>query len=628
MTNTSEPKKAPGPVRTGAIVPTAIIFALVWAYFFFFFDSHVRAAIEFGASRVHGAEVNVGRISTSFWRASFEMKDLEVTDKEKPEQNLVQVGTMRFAMIWDALLRGKVAVEDASILDIQPWTKRAKPGYVLPPPPPSSPGLLAKVQDQVLQQTRAKFNDNFLGDIAAVVSGTDPKEQLKNIQGELKAQAKAEQLEKELGLKKAEWEKRIKELPQPKDIQAIEQKIKALNLSTKNPVELANNLKKAKEILGEAEAKIKLVDQSQSQLTGDINNYTSAVAGLEKLVAQDVADLQKKLQIPSIDPKEFSTQLFMAQVEKRLTSVRKYIAIARKYMPPGKTAAEKAAAKEEELVPRKRGEGKTYRFPITKGYPLFWLKKAAISSQLSQSEWAGNASGEILDLTTSPVDLGRPTRLHLAGDFPKQKIHGLEFQATLDHTKEQARDSFKAAVGSFPVLNQMFSDTADVKLGLREATGSGSVSGVMAGDGVSMSLSSKFDRPQFLFEAKSGPVKEIVGAILAGIPAVTMNAGVSGSWDKFNININSNLGEELSRGFQKQLQAKLGEAKAKLDAFVNEKIGPNKKKAQDALAGLTGGPGKLLSGKKEELNKAFASAKGSASPSGGGAKNLLKGFGF
>lgn len=624
-------KKAKGPIRTGMLVPSLILIGLVWAYFFFFFDSHLRKGIEFAAGRVHGAEVNVGRVKTSFWGASFEMNGLEVTDKEKPEQNLVKVGTMRFAMIWDALLRGKVAVEDASILDIQPWTKRSHAGWVAPPPPPADPkaGLLAKVQDQVVQQTRAQFNENFLGDIADVVAGTDPKAQLQQIQGDLKAQAAAEKLEKELSAKKAEWEKRIKELPQPKDIQAIEAKIKALDLSTKNPLELAKNVAKAKEILQEAEGKIKQVDQTQGALTSDVKTYTEAAANLEKLAAQDVADLQKRLQIPNIDPKEFSTQLFLTMLEKKLTGVRKYVEIARKYMP-AKGAAGPKKKTEEPLVPPKRGEGLTYHFPITKGYPLFWLKKAAISSELSQSEWAGKASGEIIDLTTSPSELGRPTRVHIAGDFPKQKLMGLDFQATLDHTKEQAKESLKASIASFPVADQMFADTPSVKLGLKEANGGATLTAQLADQTVNMNIASKFDQAKFNFEAKSPMVKEILGAVLAGIPTVTMNAGVTGSWDKFNININSNLGQELSNGFQKQLQAKLADAKAKLNKFVDEKIGPNKKKVQDALAGLTSGPGKMLASSKEELNKALNNAKGAATPKGGGGgpANLLKGFGL
>ena len=68
------------------------------------------------------------------------MTDLQVTDKEHPERNLVQVGNIHFAALWDALLRGKVAIEDASVLDIMAFTPRKKPGYVIPPPPPAAPG--------------------------------------------------------------------------------------------------------------------------------------------------------------------------------------------------------------------------------------------------------------------------------------------------------------------------------------------------------------------------------------------------------------------------------------------------------------------------------------------------------
>ncbi len=643
MTNTSAPNspaspKAKGPFRTGALVPSLIFLALIYGYFFFFFDGHLRRGIEFAATRIHGAEVNVGSVHTSFLRATFRLQDLEVTNKEKPELNLVQIGDIRFGMLWDALLRAKIAIDEASVLDIRTMTKRKKPGYVIPPPPPAEPGsgVLAKVQDQVLQQTRQQFNQNFLGDIADVVAGADPKAQLQEIQGSLKAEARSKELEKELEAKKAEWQKRIADLPKTKDIDDLQTKIKALNLNTKNPMELAQNLKKAKEIVGEAQAKVKQVEDSQSKLSGDIKTYTNAVADLQKIAEQDVADLQKRLKIPSIDPKEFSQQLFMAEIEKRIVNLRKYITIARKYMPPKKSKEQIATEKKahaEELTPRARGEGKTYHFPITKGYPLFWMKKGAISSDITQSEWAGKVSGEILDLTSSPSELGRPTKINLAGDFPKQNIHGFEFNAVLDHTGEKAKESVKASVAAFPVANQVFSDSPSVKLGLKSAVAAAQLSAVLADESLNVALGSRFEKAEFDFDAKSAPVKEILGTVLRGIPVVTMNANVSGSWDHLSIGINSNLGQELSNGFQKQLQAKLGEAKAKLTSFVNDKIGPNKKKVEEALAGLTGGPGKALSKNKEDMDKALKNTQASATSGGGGSpvdkgKNLLKGFGF
>ena len=634
MTNTSEnkPVKAKGPIRTGMLVPSLILFGLIYAYFFFFFDTHLRHGIEFAATRIHGAEVNVGSVSTSFLRASFRMQDLEVTNKEQPEMNLFQVGDIRFGMLWDALLRGKVAINDAAVLDIRAMTKRKKPGYVIPPPPPTpGNGVLAKVQDQVLQQTQKQFNNNFLGDIADVVGGVDPKAQLASIQGDLKAQARAKELQAELEKKKAEWQKRIADLPKPKEIQELEGQIKALDLNPRNPAAFAANLKKAKEIVSQAEAKVKQVEQTQSQLTGDIQNYTKAVADLQKLAEQDVADLQKRLQIPSIDPKEFSTQLFLGQVEKKLVSLRKYIEVARKYMPPKKTKEQKEAEKAEALVPRKRGEGVTYAFPITTGYPLFWLKKAAVSSEISQSEWAGKVSGEILDLTTSPSQLGRPTKIHLAGDFPKQNIHGFDFLAVMDHTTDRAKESVKVAVGSFPILNQVLSDSPKARLAVTEAQAAGKLEATLADQALSVAIESTFNNPKFDLAVQPKAAQEIMQEVLKGIPTITMNASVTGSWDKFDLHINSNLGSALSSGFQKQLQAKLGEAKAKLQSFVSDKLGGDKKKAEEQLAGLAGGPGKMLAQNKEDMLKSLKSAQSSATggaAGGGGAGKFLKGFGF
>jgi len=648
MTNTSEnrpePAKTPkskGPFRTGMLVPTLLLMAIVYGWFYLFFDVALRKGMQLAAGRLYGAEVDIGSVHTSFLHARFRMTDLQVTDKEHPERNLVQVGEIKFGALWDALLRGKIAIDEAAILDVQAYVPRAHTGWVAPPPPPPKPGsgVLAQAEHEVLRQTQAKFNQNFLGDIASVVGGADPKAQLKEIQGSLKAQARAEELARELDAKKAEWQKRIKDLPTQKDIDDIANKIKALDLKGGNPLQMAGKLKQAKELVDQATGKVKQVDEAQSQLQADIAKYSKSGAELEKLAQEDVSDLQKRLKLPSIDPKEFSTQLFLSLLEKKLTGIRKYIEIARKYMPKKPTAAEKAAAaekakreKEEELVPPARGQGRTYHFPITKGYPLFWLKKAQISSQISDSEWAGNVKGEITDVTTSPSALGRPTKIHFAGEFPRQKIAGLNVLATLDHTGEEAHETIEGRVAAFPVENQMFADSGGVKLGLKQAVGTAALTANLVDMSLDVGLQSKFDHPDFTFEAQNAMVKDILGSVLKGMPAVTMNAHVAGSWEHFNMNIDSNLGSELSNGFQKQLQAKLGAAKAQLDSLVNDKIGPAKKKVQELLGGLTGGPAKALGGQKDEMNKALQKAQASATGGGGSpadkGKGLLKGFGF
>ncbi len=611
-TDKNKKKKSKGPIRWEAVIPATILTALVAAYFTLFFDGHVRRALEYVGTQVNGAEVNIGRLSTSFLKARLEIDNVQVTDKNKPERNLVQIGQIRFQMSWDALLRAKVLINEASILDIAALTKRAKPGYVVPPPPPSQgPSLLQKAQDQVLSQTQKKLNKNFLGDIAAILGGVDPKEQLKNIQGELKSDARIKQLEQELKEKSAKWEQRIKELPQAQELKQYEARVKALKFDINKPAEFAASVKEAEKIIKEVDQKVKLIEKTSKDVKGEANSYAQAFKELENMINEDIRDLQNRLGLPNVDGKEFSQQLFMGLIESKLVGVRKYVEVAREYMPPKKSAEEKAEQKAERLVPRKRGEGTNYRFPITAGYPLFWLKKAEISSALGKSELSGDIKGQMTDLTSDPVYIQKPTLITLAGDFPDQKIHGLDAKITIDHTKEEARETMVVNIASFPVTDTRLSDSSDVRLALAEATGSTTMNAELADEKLRIDIKNSFNNLKYDLQAKNKMVHEIIDNILKGIPNVTLNAHVTGSFSSFDIRINSNLGDELAKGFQKQIQAKIEEAKAQLRKFVDQRIGSERDKLKAEMDKTIGGLTKDLDEKKAEADNAVKSAKNS-----------------
>lgn len=609
-TSTDKKPKAKGPIRWEAVLPASILTALIAAYFILFFDGHVRRALEYVGTQVNGAEVNIGRLSTSFTGLRLEIDDIQITDKNKPERNIFQVGAVRFKLLWDALLRAKVVVDEASILNIQALNKRARPGYVVPPSPPSQgPSLLEKAQDQVLKQTEQKYNKNFLGDVAAMLGGTDPKEQLKNIEGQLKSDARIKELEKELKEKSAQWEKRIKELPKSDELKGYETRIKALKFDAKNPVEFAKSLKEADKILKEIDQKVKMVDQTSKDVKGDIANYTQAFKDLEKMVEADVRDLQTRLKLPSVDAKEFSQQLFMQMIEQKLVGVRKYVEVARQYMPPKKTPEQIKAQKDEQLIPRQRGQGRIFTFPVTTGYPLFWLKHAGISSELGTSEYGGNLKGEIRDITTDPGYIQKPAVIAVQGDFPKQSIQGFDAKIVLDHTKDQAKETMDISVASFPVGANTLSDSPDVRLALEKARGSSVLNAVIVDNSVSVDMKNTFAEIQYGLDAKNKVVKDILDSVLKDIPTVTLNAKVSGSLDNFDLHINSNLGEELAKGFQRQLQAKIDEAKDQLRKLVDARIGSEKDKLKGQLDQTSGGLTKDLDGKKSEIDKAVKDAK-------------------
>src|SRR5262245_25638248 len=96
-------KKAKGPIRFEAIVPLAIVVGLIVLYVTLFFDGHLRRGIEWAATRVNGAEVNVGSLKTSFLGAWLRIGGVEVTNLQQPEKNKIEIGEIKFSYSWDAL---------------------------------------------------------------------------------------------------------------------------------------------------------------------------------------------------------------------------------------------------------------------------------------------------------------------------------------------------------------------------------------------------------------------------------------------------------------------------------------------------------------------------------------------
>ncbi|MCM2282152.1 MAG: TIGR03545 family protein, partial [Bdellovibrionaceae bacterium] len=313
-TPTAATKKGPkkkGPIRIEAIVPFGIVVALIWVYFAIFFDGHVRRAIEFGGTFANGAEVNVGSVKTSFLGASLEISDIQVTDVDEPAKNKIQIGTIRWKMLWDALLRGKVAIQDASILDIGISTARKRPGRVLPKPPPGTQSGSEKLREAALDQAQKQFEGNVLGDVAAMLGGVDPKEQLKNIEGQLTSVLRTKELQEELKKKEQEWKERLASLPQSKDLKDIETRIKSVKLDGfKGPLEVQQSIKELDAIRRDVDTKVKAVDSTAKTLNSDVNTYSKTISDLNEMVKKDIDDIEKRLQIPKLDVKNLAGNLF------------------------------------------------------------------------------------------------------------------------------------------------------------------------------------------------------------------------------------------------------------------------------------------------------------------------------
>lgn len=567
--------KKKGPIRFEAIIPVLVLSIITFLYFSYYFDRHLKSLVEYVGTQANGAEVNVDSINTSFLRGSFDLNRLQVTDKEKPHLNAIEIGNVHFQYLWDALLRMKFVVEDASINNIQLYKPRKSPGKVLPPEP-AKPSKINEIQNQVIAQVKNKYGANMLGDVVSLLEGGDYKDQIEKIRGTLKSETRVNAMIADVKIKKEFWDGKVKELSDTSKLKSIEAEIQNIQ-KEKNFLKQAEGAKKLADMLKDVEKQYKEIEKSSKQLQSEVKAVASYPKEIQTLVEEDIASLKGRFSIPQIDLKDMAMHLFAGQFAEYIAKARKYQELAKQYVPEKK--------EQEQVVPPKRSEGKTYQFPVTTGYPLFWLKRAAISSKGTAESYSGNVSGELKHVTTDPKFVKIPLTMDLKGDFPAVNVQGVRALVTIDHTRQISKQSALIQVNSFGVPEKMFVSDEKLKFGFLNAIGTATFQANMSEGNIDMNWISSLTKPQFFVETKNKIAKEILTNVVNGIPFIDIKGSAKGTFTNLNMDITSNLGSELGNGFQREIGLKITEAQNKLTAMVDEKINKPKQELMSLING-------------------------------------------
>jgi uncharacterized protein (TIGR03545 family) len=589
-----------GPVRFEAIIPLAIVIGLIWLYFTLFFDTHLRRGIEYSATLANGAEVNIGNLDTSVWNASIVVSNIEMTNPEVPARNRLQIGAINFRMLWDALLRGKVVIDEASIIDVQIDTPRKRAGYV--PPVEKSVEDGEGYGDKVLGQMKETFSENVLGDLAAIVAGANPADQLASIRGEIKSAAYLNGLQKSLDEKNQQWQLRVAAMPKGEDFLALQRRLADVKLDNLQDVtQIQASLKELESIRSDFDAKVKPVRETGAALSGEMGAFRDSFKELDKMAKEDVRGLQAQMHLPSLDTRTLSRALFGMDVLSTVQQARTYMNQARSYMP--------AKSERKKAVPvKKLRKGRDYAFGRPGSYPLLWVRKAAISSRLSGGK--GDISGEILDVTSSPPMIGRPMVATIKGNFPEQGISGVKAELVIDHTTSVPAEHLVMEVGRYAVSGRSLVSSPTIELGFSRAEGSLTFAAKLSGDKVDVRLANQFTKVAIDTRSQSDVVQEMLNASVAGLDTVSLDANVTGTWSNLDWQISTNLADSLTRGMRRYLQGKMDDAKARIEMLVNGKIDEQRKRLYARQTEIESGLKSGLSERQGQIDKLRADLDG------------------
>ncbi len=560
--------KKQGPIRTGVVLPLTLTIAGIVLFSTFLLDSAIEKAIEFVGEKINGAEVNVASVETSFKDLSVVVSKVEVTDKTNPDFNKFQIGSLKFQMLWDALLRAKVVIETAEVNNILLNTKRSYKGYVLPPPPPGDD----KKTQEMLNKARKEFDGNVIGDLAGVLSG-DSIGAGKKIEGELESKKRFEALKVEVNQKEAQLKQTFSKLPKKDDLNKLQNRIKGINWND------LGNLTKAPKLLKEVDTiqkdinkTIKAYDGAQKQLNQSVTDVSQSYKEAEALVQKDIDNIGKRMKLPSLDPASIAKMLFGNELLSKVEEAKKYHTMAKKYMPPKKEG-------KEAPLKRERGKGRDYRFGTPKSYPLFWLKRAKIDSQNEQ----GMVQGLITDVTNNQRQINKLTEINVEADFPVMQLRDIDSKIVLDFMQEP-KANVNMSIGSYPVKDKALSDSEDAKFIIKTAKVRSDFKGVLKEERADFRLNNTFREIQYEVSAKSAGVNEVLQDVANNTQTLRLDAKARGRWDALKFEISSNLAKAIENSARSVVQAKIDKAKNKIKADVEAQIAGTKKEVNDKIS--------------------------------------------
>lgn len=601
--------KEGGLIRWSAVIPFFIILALCAVYFKLFFDSHMKSALEWGGYKALGSEVNIAKFESSFIKGNVNISGLQITSAEQPDFNSIELGSIRFDVNWDALLRLKFVVQEMAVENVQFMSKRKYRGKVAPPPPPSNePSIVSEVKDKAIGKIDEKGKGNLLGDLSAFLQTGDYKAQLNDIESQLKSKQMANDLKTKWDTKQKDWDVKLKALPTEADFKSYKIKFEAIKVKDfKNPQELDASVKQFNALKSEVDAKLKIVNDTKNEFNNDLAQMKLDYKNLDEQIKADITSVKDRLKIPKLDSKQIAKSIFMDYLNPYIAKLDKVNKLAEKYLPPkySKMVNEKLDPKailagkkkkpvekedDDSIQPHPRANGVTYEFPVANGYPLFWIQSVKISSKSNAQVDFGDIAGEIKNIVSNQRQIGKQTEMHIAGDFKSQNIQGLKVDAFLNNLKEEPAAGLDFSVASYPLQAISLMQNNDGTIAIPKASVNIAARAATVGfKEYNIGLTNTFNSVQFDLQAKEKIVEEILRNAFTQLTTFDLKAEAKGSLSSLDVDVSSSLGDKLQDALSASVKQKIDELNKEIKLKIDNEIGKVKADIEKQISSLTKG---------------------------------------
>lgn len=569
-------------MRVKGIIAVFIITAIGFGLSFLVTDQWIENTMEYQASVVNGAKVEIDNLDFELFGMSFEWDRLQVANPENTMRNTFETGKAEFDLeVWPWLIGDDVVIENMQLSGFQLDTERETDGAFDVPETEvdTQPGFIASVSKQIAGEVKSNAQTRFEG-ISSKINADS-----------LVAMVDLQSIEKMDSLKTgaqqtfASWENQIGDINFREDVDGIAETAKAINpKEIKDPKKIVTTIKNVQKLKEQADSLKKQYQQIKTGFQEDIASTTQTLGQIDNWIQRDIDRAAQLAKLPKLDVQNIAGVLFG---QKLLADFNMYLG----YVHTGREYLNRARGEDEsEKIPRY--EGIDYHFSDKYDNPSFWIKNIDLSGKTKNNI---SLAGLVTDISSNQKKAGAPAKIDLSGQDEKQVAVSLNGE--FNYLGEKPKEQFTARYSNFSLKNGRLSPSSLVPYQIQGGTGSITARLDIEAKRIRSEISYAAEAIRFDFESAGSPkdrLESLIRTALQSTNQINATAIVENTDGPLKIRVRSNLDNLFLDAVKSTISKEVAEARAKIKNEVEQRVNEKKEEVRE-----------FVTSKKEELTAKF-----------------------
>ncbi len=502
----------------------------------FFLDGFLKTTFEKKGSQALGAQVDIGSLTTSLLKQSVELKDIQVANAKKLEQNMVQVGLFHFDFDLDRALERKLYIDELLMEGIAFNTERTTPAKP----------VVASDEGETSEEAGSTTSSLEGFDLMQGIQFKSPEEILKS--ENLETLQAIDNVKNEASALQTKWQDTLDNQLGKSAIDDFNEKVKALQEKAKSisgPEDIETLTEEIQTLRDELEGQIDQIKNMKSDLKTDIQEVKNKAADLKELPQRDFERLKKKYSLDLKSGTGLVSALISGPVTDKINRARQYY---QQFQPYFKTSSS-------------GGSGEAAEETKQKTSPDFVIRHGTLGMTL----FGQPVMGEIKEFSDNQKLHALPLSVNFKAD-KNIMFDKLDMDILIDRTKLEPHDTVTTTIDSLRLKGMDTGET--VKFDDGRVNIEGKVE-ILNENDLRGSVDAKAGNVIIaMTQTGDDQISKTLASTLSSVENFYIQFRLFGTLDKYELGIKSDLDAILNEAVKKVFQSKIKEFEKDLKGSI------------------------------------------------------------